>query len=79
VISDDLTAAAMRRLPPGERATRFIAAGGDLLIIGDASVATRMAEAITDEASEDPDFAKRVTQSAARVVAMKERRGLASC
>jgi beta-N-acetylhexosaminidase len=79
VISDDLAAAAMRTLPPGERATRFIAAGGDLLIIGDPSLATRMAEAITDEASDDPDFAKRVTQSAARVVAMKERRGLASC
>jgi beta-N-acetylhexosaminidase len=79
VISDDLAAAAMRTLPPGERATRFIAAGGDLLIIGDPSLASTMAEAITDEASDDADFAKRVTQSAARVVAMKERRGLASC
>jgi beta-N-acetylhexosaminidase len=79
VISDDLAAAAMRTLPPGERPTRFIAAGGDLLIIGDPSLARTMAEAITDEASDDPDFAKRVTQSAVRVVAMKERRGLASC
>jgi beta-N-acetylhexosaminidase len=79
VISDDLAAAAMRTLPPAERATRFIAAGGDLLIIGDAGLATTMADAIKDEASDDPDFAKRVTQSAARVVAMKERRGLADC
>jgi beta-N-acetylhexosaminidase len=79
VISDDLAAAAMRTLPPGERAVRFIRAGGDVLIIGDASLATTMAEAIKDEASDDPDFAKRVTESAARVVAMKERRGLAHC
>jgi beta-N-acetylhexosaminidase len=38
-----------------------------------------MADAIKEEASDDPDFAKRVTQSATRVVAMKERRGLARC
>jgi beta-N-acetylhexosaminidase len=79
VISDDLAAAAMRTLPPDERALRFIRAGGDLLIIGDSSLATTMAEAIKDEASDDPAFAKRVTESAARVVAMKERRGLADC
>jgi beta-N-acetylhexosaminidase len=79
VISDDLAAAAMRTLPPDERALRFIRAGGDLLIIGDSSLATTMADAIKDEASDDPAFAKRVTESAARVVAMKERRGLADC
>jgi beta-N-acetylhexosaminidase len=79
VISDDLAAAAMRTLPPDERAVRFIRAGGDLLIIGDASLATTMADAIEDEASDDPAFAKRVTESAARVVAMKERRRLAQC
>jgi len=79
VISDDLAAAAMRTLPPGERAIRFVRAGGDVLIIGDASLATAMANALKDEASDDPDFAKQVTKSAAHVVAMKERRGLASC
>jgi beta-N-acetylhexosaminidase len=79
VISDDLAAAAMRTLPPDERAIRFVRAGGDLLIIGDSGLATTMANAIKEEASEDPDFAKRVTQSASRVVVMKERRGLAEC
>jgi beta-N-acetylhexosaminidase len=79
VISDDLAAAAMRTLPPDERALRFIRAGGDLLIIGDATLATAMADAIKDEASDDPAFARRVTESAARVVATKERRGLARC
>jgi beta-N-acetylhexosaminidase len=79
VISDDLAAAAMRTLPPDERAIRFVRSGGDLLIIGDAELATTMADAIKDEASKDADFAKQVTTSAARVVAMKERRGLVHC
>jgi beta-N-acetylhexosaminidase len=79
VISDDLAAAAMRILPADERARRFIRAGGDLMIIGDARLATRMADAIKDEASNDAAFEERVSESAARVVAMKERRGLATC
>jgi beta-N-acetylhexosaminidase len=79
VISDDLAAAAMRILPADERARRFIRAGGDLMIIGDARLATRMADAIKDEASDDAAFEERVSESAARVVAMKERRGLATC
>jgi beta-N-acetylhexosaminidase len=79
VISDDLAAAAMRILPAEERARRFIRAGGDLMIVGDARLASRMADAIKDEVSDDPDFARRVTESAARVVSMKARRGLAHC
>ena len=79
VISDDVAAMSMRTLPPGDRALRFVRAGGDLLIVGDASLATTMANAMKDEASDDSDFAKRVTDSAARVVAMKARHGLARC
>jgi beta-N-acetylhexosaminidase len=79
VISDDLAAAAMRILPPGERARRFIRAGGNLIIVGDAKLATPMADAIKREASDNPAFEKRVTDSAARVVTMKQRRGLAHC
>jgi beta-N-acetylhexosaminidase len=79
VISDDLAAVTMRNLTPKERARRFIRAGGDLLIVGNARLAPAMADAIKDEASDDPTFAKRVTESAVRVVAMKERRGLARC
>ena len=79
VISDDLAAVAMRILPPADRGLRFIGAGGDLLIVGDANLATAISDAIKDEAADDPDFAKRVTESATRVVAMKSRRGLARC
>jgi hypothetical protein len=49
------------------------------MIVGEARLASRMADAIKDEASDDAAFEKRVTESAARVVAMKERRGLARC
>jgi beta-N-acetylhexosaminidase len=79
VISDDLAAAAMRSLPVDVRARRFLRAGGDLMIVGDAPLAATMADAIKDEASDDPDFARRVTESAARVVAMKAHRDLAHC
>lgn len=79
VISDDLAAAAMRTLPADVRGRRFIRAGGDLIIVGDATLAATMADAIKDEASDDPDLARRVTESAARVVAMKARRDLAHC
>ena len=79
VISDDLAAAAMRTLPADVRGRRFIRAGGDLIIVGDATLAATMADAIKDEASDDPNFARRVTESAARVVAMKARRDLAQC
>jgi beta-N-acetylhexosaminidase len=79
VISDDLATAAMRVVPAEERARRFIRAGGDLLMVGDARLATRMADAIKHEATDNPAFEKRVTDSATRVVAMKQRRGLAQC
>jgi beta-N-acetylhexosaminidase len=79
VISDDLATAALRVVPPEERARRFIRAGGDLLIVGEAKLATRMADAIKREATDNPAFKKQVTNSATRVVAMKQRRGLAHC
>ena len=79
VISDDLAAAAMRDLPPGDRALEFVKAGGDLMIVGDPQLASAMAKALRDEADDDPDFAARIARSATRVLAMKAKRGLASC
>lgn len=79
VISDDLSAAAMKDLPAGERGVRFVNAGGDLAIVGQLSDATAMAKAIRAEAKDDPTFAARVRESAERVLDMKVRRGLAPC
>lgn len=78
-ISDDLAATALRDVPAGDRVVRFVAAGGDLAIVGDPAEARTMADALADRARRDPDLATRVQQSATRVLAMKQRRGLADC
>jgi beta-N-acetylhexosaminidase len=79
VISDDLAAEAVSDLSPGQRALRFLRAGGDLVIVGNPGLAPDMVDAVRDEARSDPDFARAVTDKASRVVAMKARRGLADC
>ncbi|WP_297741395.1 glycoside hydrolase family 3 N-terminal domain-containing protein [uncultured Tessaracoccus sp.] len=73
VISDDLGAAgAVADVPAGERAVRFLDAGGDLIINADANIAQDMAAAIVAKMDDDPEFAEAVAQSAARVLALKE-------
>ena len=79
VISDDLAAAAMRDLSPGQRMLRFLRAGGDLAIVGDPSLAARMADTVVDEARDDPKLAAAVEASTLRVLQLKDRRGLADC
>ncbi len=79
VISDDLSAVAMRDLAPGERALRFVGAGGDLLIVGNAAEAGAMADALIRAAKTDQDLVRRITSSATRVVAMKADHDLADC
>jgi beta-N-acetylhexosaminidase len=79
VISDDLAAAAMVDLAPGTRALRFVRAGGDLLIVGDPSQADAMADTLQQAARDDPGVARRVAESATRVVNLKADRGLADC
>jgi beta-N-acetylhexosaminidase len=79
VISDDLAAAAMRDLSPGQRMLRFLRAGGDLAIVGDPSLAARMADDVVDEARDDPKLAAAVEASTVRVLQLKDRRGLAEC
>jgi len=79
VISDDLAAAALQEVPAGQRVVRFLEAGGDLAIVGDAAEAQTMAAALLARAERDPEFAALVDQAVARVLAMKLRRGLADC
>ena len=75
VISDDLSAAAMRDLSPGQRAVRFVGAGGDLAIVGDPDEAAAMATALRREAG-DPAFRRQIATSATRVITMKAAHGL---
>ncbi|MFT4166799.1 MAG: glycoside hydrolase family 3 N-terminal domain-containing protein [Microlunatus sp.] len=79
VISDDLAAAAMRDLAPGTRLLRFLKAGGDLAIVGDPSLVAAMADEVVAKAKKDDTLAAAIELAAARVLQLKERRGLASC
>ena len=80
VISDDLGGAvAVASVPPGERATRFVAAGGDIVLTGLPQTAAPMAGALRDKATAEPAFAAQVDAAATRVLELKVRRGLAGC
>jgi len=80
VITDDVGAAkAVAAVPVGERATRFIAAGGDIVLTANAGQAPTMRAAILARMKQSPSFAKQVNASVERVLALKVRLGLASC
>jgi beta-N-acetylhexosaminidase len=80
VVSDDLgAAAALRSVPVGKRAVRFVAAGGDLVLTVDAATAGPMASALRTQAKADDGFAAKVTAAAARVLALKASLGLYHC
>ena len=79
VISDDLAARGTQDLPAGTRAVRFLSAGGDLVIVGDPSQVTAMADAVEQKASDDADFRALVVEAARRILVMKAHRGLATC
>lgn len=80
VISDDLGAAAsVRRVPASERAVRFLAAGGDLVINASPGLTAAMVHGVRIRAGRDGRFAQEVTESAARVLLLKSRLGLYDC
>lgn len=80
VISDDLGAAkAVAAVPTGERAVRFVAAGGDIVLTARPSTVTGMYGALLSRMSADRSFAAQVEAAAQRVVALKVRLGLARC
>lgn len=80
VISDDLgAAAALRAVPASQRAVRFLAAGGDLVINADPTLTAKMVSGIRQRALTDAAFEARVTESAARMLKLKEGLGLYEC
>lgn len=80
VVSDDLGAAvAMRGVPVGARAVRFVEAGGDLVLTvryGDARV---MRDALRARAGASGTFRHRLDDAARRVLLSKHRVGLLRC
>jgi beta-N-acetylhexosaminidase len=80
VMSDDLgRAVAVSEVPLERRAVDAVAAGVDVVLTVRTADAGPMAQALTDRAAADPAFAARVTESAGRVLALKERFGLLTC
>lgn len=80
VISDDLGAAAsLRSVPASQRAVRFLAAGGDLVINASPGLTASMVAGVKQRATSDPAFAEQLIASAARVLALKESVGRYDC
>ena len=77
VVSDDLGAARqVRSVPTGERAVRFVAAGGDLVLTVSPATLPAMFAALYDRAVRDPAFRAQVDRSAQRILLAKQRLGL---
>jgi beta-glucosidase-like glycosyl hydrolase len=77
IVSDDLgSAKQVARWTPGQRATSFIDAGGDLVLTVDASVIPAMVRAVTARMASSPAFARKVDAAALRVLTAKQRMGL---
>ncbi|MBM6401942.1 glycoside hydrolase family 3 protein [Phycicoccus sonneratiae] len=79
VITDDVNAEAVKATPAGERAVKVVAAGGDIVLTGDASTAPAMLSALEKEAASDDAFAAKVDASVERVLTLKDRMGLLPC
>ena len=77
VISDDLGGARqVAAWSPGQRALRFIDAGGDLVLTVDPLVVPAMYRAVLARAQTDAAFRARVDASATRVLRVKQAQGL---
>ena len=80
VITDDVGAAkAVAATPVGERATKFVDAGGDIVLTARPDTVPTMHRALTRRMDEDADFAAKVAAATTRVMALKVKLGLASC
>jgi beta-glucosidase-like glycosyl hydrolase len=77
VISDDLgNARAVRDVPPGERAVRFLAAGGTLVLSVDPAIVPDMIDAVVERDAADPAFAATVDAAVRTALGAKEGAGL---
>jgi beta-N-acetylhexosaminidase len=80
VISDDLAnAGAVTAVPVGDRAVRFLRAGGDMVLIVDRADLPPMLTAVQREAAASPAFSARLQQAAQHVVETKIHLGLVPC
>ena len=80
IISDDVGAAgSLKNVPMAERGTRFLRAGGDLVINANTAALPAMLADTLAKAKADPAFAKQIERSAARVLELKASVDLLDC
>jgi beta-N-acetylhexosaminidase len=80
VISDDLgRAVAVASVPAADRAVRFVAAGGDLVLTAAPAPAAAMLDGLVAKATADPTFAATVQAAARRVLTAKDALHLLPC
>jgi beta-N-acetylhexosaminidase len=80
VMSDDLGAAdATQAVPVGDRAVRFVRAGGDLVLTIRPEDAAPMSAALIAAARADAGFADRLADAARHVLQAKDVAGLLRC
>ena len=77
VVSDDVgNARAVGDLPPGDRAVRFLAAGGTMVLTVDATLVPEMIDAVLARAEADPGFSAQVDAAVRTALEAKQRAGL---
>ncbi len=80
VMTDDVGAAkAVSDVSAGQRAVRFVQAGGDLVLTVPADQARAMMVALSRKAASDEDFQGQVDASVERVLRLKQKAGLLTC
>jgi beta-N-acetylhexosaminidase len=77
IITDDVgNAKAVQAVPPGERAVRFLAAGGTLVLTVDGSLVPQMVDAVLTRVAGDPAFAAQVDAAVHTALLAKAGAGL---
>ncbi|MEV6018836.1 MULTISPECIES: glycoside hydrolase family 3 N-terminal domain-containing protein [unclassified Streptomyces] len=80
VISDDLgNAVAVKAVAPGDRAVKFISAGGDVVLTVEPNLIPAMTKAVQSRMTQSAAFRTQVSQSVHRVLAAKQKAGLLTC
>lgn len=79
IVSDDLGATQVAAVPPGQRAVRFLRAGGDIVLTADPATLGSMIDEVVSTATSDPGFARRITEAQKRIVEAKTHLGLVPC
>ena len=77
VTSDSLSATALSGVQPSDLGVRLVEAGGDLACIGASSYVQPVLDGLNAKAASDATFARKVQQSAIRVMTLKYEMGLA--